>query len=105
MIKLEVFLYGLKQASFNWYELLKKFLEDRKYVASDIYPCLYLVNGIILLTYVGDCIIVVNNMKDIDSFIDSFKNGPEKFVLTDKVYIENFISIEIMQLDKKQFKA
>ena len=80
-LKIQFLLYGLKQASFNWHKKLKKALEDIKYVASDIYPCLYLVNSIIVLTYVDDCKIVGNNMKDIDSFIDSLKNDPEKFVL------------------------
>ena len=70
LIKLKVLLYGLKQASFKWYEKMKKYLEDRKYVASDINPCLYLGNGIIVLTYVYDCIIVGNNMEEIDSLID-----------------------------------
>ena len=55
---------------------MKKALEDRKYVSSDIYTCLYLENGIIALTYVDDCIIVGKNMKEIHSFVDSFKNGP-----------------------------
>ena len=55
LLKLEVLLYGLKQASFNWYEKLKKSLEDRKYIASDIDTCLYLGNGMIVLTYVDDC--------------------------------------------------
>ena len=66
LLKLEVWLYGLKQASFNWYEKLNKSLEDRKYIASDIDTCLYLGNGMIVLTYVDDCIIVGNNIKGID---------------------------------------
>ena len=44
-------------------------------------------------------------MKDIDSFIDSLKNGHEKFALTDKGDIKTFLGIEITQLDKKWFKA
>ena len=66
LLKLEVFLYGIKQASFNWYDKTKKSLEDSKYVASDNDPYLCLGNGMIILTYVDDCIIVGNNMKDID---------------------------------------
>ena len=75
-LKIEVSLYGLKQASFNWYKKLKKALEYRKYPTSDIDCCLYLGNCIILWTYADECIIVGNNMKEIDSFIDSLRNGP-----------------------------
>ena len=38
--KLNVSLYGLKQASFNWFEKLKKGLMDRDFVSSKIDPCL-----------------------------------------------------------------
>ena len=101
MLKLEVLLYGLKQSSFNWYEKLKKFLDDRKYFASDIEPCLFLGNGIIVLTYMDDCINVGNNMKDIGSFIDSLKNFHEKFALTDEGDIDTFLGIKIRQLNRK----
>ena len=84
---------------------MKKVLQDRKYVASDIDPCLYLGNGMIVLIYFDDCIIFGNNMKEIDPFIDSLKNGPEKFALTDEGDIKKILSIKITQLDKKQFKA
>ena len=39
-------------------------------------------------------------MKDIDSFIDLLKNGPEKFAPIDKEDINKFLSIKITQLDK-----
>ena len=32
-LKIEVSLYGLKQAFFNWYEKPEKYLKSRKYVA------------------------------------------------------------------------
>ena len=51
-------LYGMKQGSYNWYEKLKKSLFDRGFKLSDIDPCLYIGNGMIILTYVDDCIIV-----------------------------------------------
>ena len=58
VLKLNKSLYGLKQASFNWYEKLKTSLEARGFKPSDIDPCLYLGNGMMILTYVNDCIIV-----------------------------------------------
>ena len=52
----------------------------------------------IVLTFVDDSIIVGPSMVDIDAFIQSMKNGPNKFVWTDKGYIDTHI-------DKKIFKV
>ena len=84
VMKLNKNIYGLKQGIFNWYEKLKKLLVDRGFKLYAIDPCLYIVNGMLVLTYVDDCIIVGPSMVDIYAFICSIKNGPEKLVLTDK---------------------
>ena len=52
----------------------------------------------IIFTYVDDCIIVGPSMVDINAFVQSMKNGPEKFVLTDEEDINKFLSIEITQI-------
>ena len=77
LLKLDRSLYGLKQGSYNWYQKLKTGLTDRGFKPSDVDPCIYLKNGLIVLTYVDDCVIVGNSMKEIDSFIKSMKEGPE----------------------------
>ena len=104
VLKLNKSLYGLKQASFNWYEKLKTSLEDRNFKPSEIDPCLYIGNGMIVLTYVDDCIIIGPAMTEIDKFVESLKNGPEDFVLTDEGDIDKFLGIEITQLDDRRFK-
>ena len=43
-------------------------------------------------------------MENINRFVDSMKNGDEKFVLTDEGDINKFPGIEITQLDDKRFK-
>ena len=104
LLKLNKNVYGLKQGSYNWYEKLKKYLVGRGFKPSGIYPCLYIGNGMIILTYVDDCIIVVPSMENINRFVDSKKNGNENFVLTDEGDINKFLGIEITQLDDKRFK-
>ena len=104
VLKLNKNLYGLKQGSYNWYEKLKKSLMDRGFKPSDIDPCLYIGKGMIVLTYVDDCIIVGPSMTDIDYFVTSMKYGSENFVLTDEGDINKFLGIEITQLDDKRFK-
>ena len=63
---------------------VKKPLVGRYFKPSAIDPCLYIVNYMIVITYVDDCIIVGPSMVDIDYFVQSMKNGPEKFVLIDE---------------------
>ena len=57
----------------------------------------------IVLTYVDDCIIVGNNMRNIDNFVRSMQNGKENFILTDEDDIDKFLGIEIEHLDDKRF--
>ena len=83
VLKLKKNLYGLKQASFNWFDKLKSGLVDRGFKPSEIDPCLYYKKGMIILTYVDDCIIVSTEMKKINDFMKSMQNGPENFALTD----------------------
>ena len=104
VLKLKKNLYGLKQASFNWFDKLKTGLMDRGFKASQIDPCLYYKKGMIVLTYVDDCIIVGNKMREIDNFVKSMQNGKENFILTDEGDIDKFLGIEIQHLDDKRFE-
>ena len=103
VLKLNKNLYGLKQGIYNWYEDMKKYLVERYFKSSDIVPCLYIGKGMIILTYVDDCIIVGPSMKDINGFVESMKSGSENFVLTNEGDINKFLGIEIIQLDDKRF--
>eukprot|EP00956_Cyclotella_meneghiniana_P002311 scaffold2611_cov43-Cyclotella_meneghiniana.AAC.4 len=74
VLKLKENLYGLKQASFNSFDKLKTDLVDRGFKPSQIDPYLYFKKGMIVLTYVDNCIIVGTEMKKIDRFVESMKN-------------------------------
>ena len=75
VIKLNKILYGLKQASLNWYEKLWEGLIARGFVPSVIEPWFYLKYGMMILTDVDDCIISGTCMEDIYSFIYSMQHG------------------------------
>ena len=93
LLKLNKKVYGLKQGSYNWYEKLKKSLVDRGFKPSEIDPCLYIGNGMIILTYADDCIIVGPSMGNINRFVNSMKNGDENFVLIDEGDINKLLGI------------
>ena len=90
-------LYGLKQASLNWYDMLANALRDRGFKeASD--PCVFLRHDMIVLTYVDDCILLSPKKETIDAFILSLKNGPENFVFTDEGSMEKYLGVDIQKL-------
>jgi hypothetical protein len=104
VLKLKKSLYGLKQASLNWFEKLKQGLTDSGFKPSEIDPCLYMKKDMIVLTYVNDCIIIGTSMKSIDAFICSMQHGKENFILTDEGNINKFLGIEIVQHDPNTFE-
>ena len=68
-LKLNKNICRLNKGSFNWYKKLKKLLVERYFKPCAIDPCLYIGIGMILLTYVDNCIVVVPPMLYIDAFV------------------------------------
>lgn len=104
VLKLKKSLYGLKQASLNWFEKLKQGLKDRGFTPSEIDPCLYLKENMVLLTYVDDCIIISPSKDTINRLIASMQSGPENFKLTDEGDVNKFLGVEITRIDDKSFE-
>jgi hypothetical protein len=104
ILKLNKSLYGLKQASLNWFKKLKQGLIDHGFHPSAIDPCLHFKKGMLIITYIDDCIIISNSIKDINTFVKSIKDGPEGYVLTDEGDINKFLGIEIKEITKNKFK-
>ena len=88
-------LYGLKNASLNWFEMLQKGLRDRGFKPSAIDPCVFIRDNCVILVYVDDCIIISKDEKVIDCFVKSMMDGPEGFVLTDDGDLARFLGVEI----------
>jgi hypothetical protein len=61
-------------------------------------------DGMVILVYVDDCIIVGKDMGEIDGFVKSMQQGSENFVLTDEGSIDKFLGIEITRLGKQEFE-
>ena len=77
---------------------------DRDFVPSQIDPCLYLKDGMAMLTYVDDCIIVGKSTKTIGALIHSLQNGQEGFNLTDEGNIDKFLGVEITNRANGEFE-
>ena len=98
LLSLKKSLYGLKQASANWYSMLKTALEARGLKESVADPCVFMRNDLIVLCYVDDCIILSPKKQIIDEFIASLETGPENFVFTDEGDIQRYLGVEINTL-------
>ena len=65
--------YGLTIAPKLWYEHLRKALDDMGFKASSYDPCLLFQKGMILVTYVDDCGLGVDDPKKIDWFVSELR--------------------------------
>ena len=73
ILKLNKILYGLKQASHNWYKKLKQSLLDQDFTPSKINLCIFMKDGMLLLVNVDDCIILADSEACIDVLTHSLK--------------------------------
>ena len=94
IIELKKSLYGLKQASLNWFNMLKKGLQARGYKSSDVDPCVFISKDAIVLTYVDDCLILATTNEVIDKLVKSLKDGKENFDFTDDGDIKYYLGVE-----------
>ena len=97
ILKLEKSLYGLKQASANWYDMLRKALEERGFHESNSDACVFLKKDMIVLVYVDDCILISTKNKIIEDFLASLSNGPENFIFTDEGKLDKYLGVEIQK--------
>ena len=105
ILRLNYSLYGLKNASYNWHNMLRTALLERGFVESLSDPCVFISENMVVLVYVDDCILITKESSAMDTFIDSLKNGPEKFVFTDEGKMSSYLGVDISRLpDNDGFK-
>jgi hypothetical protein len=81
-------LYGLKDAGRTWSDHLKKGLIERGWKPSEIDSCLYTKNGIILVLYVDDAILISPFKSKIDFEIKSLQQA---YDLTDDGELKDYL--------------
>ena len=99
VLKLKKNLYGLKQASYNWSELLNTGLFKLGFKQSKVDPCLYLKDDIICAIYVDDTIFWAPKDSIIDKTISELR--ALNFDLTDEGDVDSFLGIKIDTADDK----
>ena len=95
-------LYGLKQASSNWYEMLTTGLRDRGFKPSNVDPCVQILDKAIILVYVDNCIVIKKEPGYIDTFIKSMQDEPENFEFIEEGLLESYLGVKFIDYDKRE---
>jgi hypothetical protein len=93
VLKLKKNVYGLKDGPLTWYEHLLKGLFARGFIQSKVDPCLFIKNGIVILVYCDDCIVLSPDETVITKFVDSMKTD---YTLTDEGDISAYLGIQVV---------
>ena len=84
VLKLNKSIYGIKQASENWFYLRKTRVKRRGYHQYQVDICVIHRKEPVILTYANYFVIVSHKQDTITSLIVSLNNGPENYMLTDE---------------------
>jgi hypothetical protein len=91
-LKLKRNLYGLIQASRNWFLKLSAIYERLGFKQSKSDPFLLLRKDMIIVIYTDDCLLYARDTKYIDSFIKTLRDD-YKLTLNDPDPIDDFLGI------------
>ena len=95
MLKLNKNPYGLKQASHNWFVMLSNDLKDRGFTPSDMDPCVFYKEDMIVLVYVDDMIAIARDDEQIDDLVESLREGNGHFKFTSEGKLDEYLGMEI----------
>ena len=97
-------LYGLKQAAKTWFECLRDKLTDSRdenglgFKQSQVDPCIFYRNGVLLISWVDDCLIFAKNKDLADELIDELKSH---FTLTEEEDVSAYLGV-MLEIDKEK---
>jgi hypothetical protein len=97
-LKLKRNLYGLIQASRNWFLKLSAIYERLGFKQSKSDPCLFLRKDMIIVLYTNDFLLYARDTKYIDSFVKTLRDD-YKLTLNDPDPIDNFLGIHFAHKD------
>jgi hypothetical protein len=91
-LKLKRNIYGLVQASRNWFLKLSAIYERLGFKNSEYDPCLFLRKDMIIFLYTDDCLLYARDTTDIDKFVKTLRDD-YKLTLNDPDPIDDFLGI------------
>jgi hypothetical protein len=97
-LKLKRNLYGLVQASRNWFLKLSATYERLGFKQSKSDPCLFIRKDMIIVIYTNDCLLYARDTTDIDKFVKTLRDDC-KLTLNDPDPIDDFLGIHFSHQD------
>jgi hypothetical protein len=97
-LKLKHNLYGLVQASRNWFLKLSAIYERLGFKQSKFDPCIFLRNDMIIVLYTDDRLLYARDTKEIESFVKTLPDD-YTFTLNDPDPIDSFLGIHFSHQD------
>ena len=88
-------LYGLKDSGKTWFDFLKKGLLEQGWKKLEINSCLFTKDGILLVVYVDDAILISPHKTLIDIEIKSLQEG---YNLTDNGELKDYLGTRFTKL-------
>jgi hypothetical protein len=95
VLRLNRSLYGLVQAPLYWGNHLRDVLvKQHGFQESQTSPCLYFRDGLVILTYVDDCLFFAKDKRQIDELLESIRTKSDlKFTIEDDAF--TFLGVEL----------
>jgi hypothetical protein len=94
-------LYGLVQASRNWFLKISAIYERLRFKQSKYDPCLFLRKVMIIVLYTDDCLLYARDTKEIESFVKTLRDD-YKLTLNHPDPIDDFLGIPCSHQDNRE---
>ena len=93
MLKLKKNLYGLADASYNWFQKLSEGLEAEGFVKSEVDQCVFIRKDSVILVYVDDTIARAEDEKVLNKLVTNFKK--QGYTLTDEGTLTKYLGVDV----------
>ena len=98
VLKLKKNLYGLCDASYNWFQKIVEGLEAEGFVHSEIDQCVFLRNDCIIMLYVDNMIAMSKNKEELEDIAKNLKR--KDYILTDEGSFTKYLGVDVKYKSK-----
>ena len=93
VLNLKKNLYGLSDASYNWFNKLTEGLESEGFVRSGVDQCVFLREDAVVLVYVDDMIALSKDKSVLEVLVKNLKS--KNFILTDEGSLDKYLGVDV----------